>query len=213
MGAMTLMPNVAKHSPTADWGVSWQAFPGQAESGDLHVIAPFVGGVLLGAVDGLGHGAEAAAAARIAGQVLEQHAGEPVIQLVHRCHEALRRTRGVVLSIASVDARSRTMNWIGIGNVEGTLFQADRSTRPARQSVLLRSGVVGYQLPPLKEAVLPIMPDDILIFATDGIDGAFINETPFGRSPQEVADDLLARFEKKTDDALVLVARCLDVCR
>jgi serine phosphatase RsbU (regulator of sigma subunit) len=35
--------------------------------------------------------------------------------------------------------------------------------------VLLRSGVVGYQLPTLRASTLPIAPGDLLIFATDGI--------------------------------------------
>jgi negative regulator of sigma-B (phosphoserine phosphatase) len=213
MAAMTALPNFAAGSRIVDWGVGCRALRGESESGDLHVLASFTNGILIGAVDGLGHGTEAAAAARIAGEVLQTHAREPVIQLVRRCHEALRKTRGVVLSIGSIDAEARTLTWIGIGNVGGIIFYADRTTQPARQTVLTRGGVVGYQLPPLKETVLPIAPGDTVIFATDGIRGNFSDETPLGRSPQEVADDILGRFANETDDALVLVARYLGVSR
>lgn len=206
---MTATPDFAARSPIADWGVAWHALRGEIESGDLHVVAPFAGGVLIGVVDGLGHGPEAAAAARAAGAVLLAHAHEPVIPLVQKCHEALRKTRGVVLTIASINAVSRTMSWIAVGNVQGYLFYAGRTTLPSREAILTRSGVVGYQLPPLRASLLPIAPGDTLMFVTDGIDGDFGNETPIDRRPQEVADDVLSRFGKDTDDALVLVARLL----
>jgi hypothetical protein len=54
-------------------------------------VAPFDSGVLLGAVDGLGHGAEAAAAACAAVTLLEAHRSEPVVDLVLRCHAGLVR--------------------------------------------------------------------------------------------------------------------------
>jgi len=200
-------PGFAASSPVIDWGVSWRALPGQRESGDLHVVCEFENGILIGVVDGLGHGPEAAAAARAAAEVLQSHAGEPVIALVKHCHEGLRKTRGVVLSIASLDATERMMSWIAVGNVEGVLFRADRAARPARETVLMRSGVVGYQLPPLRAASHPLQTGDLLIFATDGIKDAFTNQPPLSGDPQEAATEILNRFGKDSDDALVLVAR------
>jgi hypothetical protein len=200
-------PGFAASSPVIDWGVSWRALPGQRESGDLHVVCEFENGILIGVVDGLGHGPEAAAAARAAAEVLQSHAGEPVIALVKHCHEGLRKTRGVVLSIASLDATERMMSWIAVGNVEGVLFRADRAARPARETVLMRSGVVGYQLPPLRAALHPLQTGDLLIFATDGIKDAFTNQPPLSVDPQEAATEILNRFGKDSDDALVLVAR------
>ena len=184
----------AASSPIIDWGVSWRALPGERESGDLHVVSHFENGVLIGVMDGLGHGPDAAAAARAAAEVLQARAGEPVAALVKHCHEGLRKTRGVVLSIASLDATERVMSWIAVGNVEGILFRADRSSRPARETVLMRSGVVGYQLPPLRAAAHPLQADDVLVFATDGIKDAFANQPPLRSDPQEAASYMLIRF-------------------
>src|SRR5690349_17718969 len=103
------VPGNAVRPPALDWGVSWRALPGERESGDLHIVKTFATGILVGAVDGLGHGPEAAVAARAAVSVLEEHAEEPLIPLVKRCHEALRRTRGVVLSIASISTLDSQM--------------------------------------------------------------------------------------------------------
>jgi hypothetical protein len=180
--------------------------PRELESGDLHVVVPFAHGVLVAVVDGLGHGAEAAVAARTAAATLQHHAADPLTTLVQRCHTDLRKTRGAVLSVASFDAESQLMTWLGVGNVEGVLFRADPGARPPRESLLLRGGVVGYQLPTLRPAVLPIFPNDTLIFATDGISGAFSSDPP-RRTPQDAADGIVARFAKETDDALALVAR------
>lgn len=190
-----------------EWGVAALTLPGQAESGDRHVVQPFRGGLLVAVVDGLGHGDEAAAAARIAITALERHADHPVIPLLESCHEHLRSTRGAVLSLASFDGVEGTMTWLGVGNVEGQLVRADPDANPRHESLLLRGGVVGRQLPPLHPSIIAIMPGDTLIFATDGIGGEFARGVTASDPPQETADRILARYGKRTDDALVLVAR------
>jgi len=184
---------------------------GEAESGDLSVALLTPGGALVGVVDGLGHGKEAAAAAKVAVSVLESHLVEPVIPLVRLCHEELRATRGVVVSLASIDAVEGVMTWIGVGNVEGILLRADPQAQPAIESLLLRGGVVGGgELPPLSEAVLGISPGDTLIFATDGIRSGFATGLTAGTAPQLLANRILRHHAKGTDDALVLVARYLE---
>src|SRR5437879_2735785 len=132
-----------------DWGVAARPMPGETRSGDLHVVAPFPRGVLVAVLDGLGHGDEAADAAASAAEVLIRHASEPLVPLMLRCHEALRATRGVAMSLASfvVDA---ALSWIAVGNVQAALFKAGPSVGRAQESMLLRSGVVGYRLPPLR---------------------------------------------------------------
>jgi hypothetical protein len=202
-----IMAAPAAGSSLIDWAVSGRAVPGERESGDLHVVAPFAGGVLIGAVDGLGHGVEAAAASRKAVEILGANAEEPLIPLVNRCHQALRRTRGAVLSIAAISAAEGMMQWTAIGNVEAVLFRAGPESR--RESVSPRSGVVGYQLPPLRTAAHAIAPGDVLVFATDGIRENFAAAMRLNLSPQEAAHDILHRFGKDSDDALVLVARWL----
>jgi serine/threonine protein phosphatase PrpC len=101
------------------------------------------------------------------------------------------------------------LTWIGIGNVEGRLLRADSSASPPSESVLLRSGLVGYQLPALHASVLPIGPGDLLIFATDGVHAAFDQGINLADSAQKIADRILNRCFKGTDDALVLVVRYL----
>jgi hypothetical protein len=192
-----------------DWAVASRPLPSEAVSGDLHVIKSFDHGTLLAAVDGVGHGEEATAAAQIAVAVLERHAQESVISLVTRCHRALAATRGVVMTLASLHVLENTVAWIGVGNVEGRLLRADPSSSHPAESVLLRGGVVGHQLPPLQASVLSVAPGDMLVFATDGVRSAFVEGIWLKEAPHSLADRLLARYFKGTDDALVLVARYL----
>jgi serine phosphatase RsbU (regulator of sigma subunit) len=172
-------------------------------------VTAFTDGVLLAAVDGLGHGEEAAAAAKIAVTTLEEFPGESVIALVNRCHKRLLESRGVVMSLASFDARDRTMTWLGVGNVEGVLRRGDAGNQPP-EVLLLRGGVVGVQLPPLSASIIPVVPGDTLVFATDGIQSGFADGLTVSDSPQHIADRILAQHGKGVDDALVLVARYVE---
>src|SRR5262245_48527463 len=156
-----------------DWAVADEPMVGQEVSGDLHLVKPFAHGVLLAVVDGVGHGDEATAAAQTAVAILEAHADEPVIALVQRCHRALTKTRGAVMTIASLNELEGAVTWLGVGNVEGCLLRAEPNSNHTAESVLLRSGLVGFQLPALHAGVLPVDRGDLLIFATDGIRAGF----------------------------------------
>src|SRR5437870_10546056 len=151
-----------------EWGVASQTLAGEVQSGDKHVVKSFPHGALLAAVDGLGHGEEAAAAANMAVRFLQTSENESVISLLKRCHERLRSTRGVVMSVAAFNAVDETMTWIGVGNVEGVLLRADPTVVPGQKSLVSRNGVVGSRLPLLEAAIVPVMRGDTLFLATDG---------------------------------------------
>ncbi len=202
-------PAPTQRRETIEWSVASRALPGQVVSGDLHVVVPCRDGVLLAVVDGLGHGDEATAAARIATAVLEQHAGEPVVTLVEHCHRSLRRTRGVVMTVVALNAADDTLTALGVGNVETILHRANPGTRPRCESVLLRGGVVGYKLPVLQASVLPIAPGDVVVFGTDGVREDFSELVNPLDSPQQLAEKILARKFRGTDDGLVLACKYL----
>jgi negative regulator of sigma-B (phosphoserine phosphatase) len=191
-----------------DWGVAARALPGEARSGDCHVVEPFSDGVLVAAVDGLGHGDEAADAAEAATDILTRHAQESPVSLIRRCHESLSGTRGVAMSVAVFARSSHTMSWLGVGNVEGSLFRDCPGSRPERDSLILRGGVVGYRLPPLQPSVVTVGEGDLLVLATDGIAAYSLDGLRMTELPKRIASDILGRFARDTDDALVLVVRC-----
>ncbi len=190
-----------------EYGLAMDAHGGEGESGDLHMVCCNQNGVLIAVIDGIGHGEEAAEVARIAATLLRGSVDEPVISLVERCHEKLKGTRGVVLSLAFVSPEQKMMTWIGVGNVQGVLVRADTQKGNPQESLLLRAGVVGSKLPFLQASVLPVSLGDTIVFATDGIQSDFSAGLSAMQNPQRAADRILNKFRSNNDDALVLVAR------
>jgi len=192
-----------------EFGIAGSVAPGQRVSGDLEVVHYYDrgGGALVAAIDGIGHGEEAAASARLAADTILRHPGEKLGILLMRCHVALRGTRGVVLSIASIDLRQATMTWLGVGNVVGIVFHANGHTK-AREELLVRPGVLGYgDLPVLQPSAIPLRARDVLIFATDGINRHFSESLAFGASAQPLADYIVSHDSQRTDDVLVVETR------
>ena len=190
-----------------EYGLAKHTHGGEGESGDLHLVCCNENGILIAVIDGIGHGEEAAEVARIAATLLRDSVNEPVISLLELCHEKLKATRGVVMSLAFVSPEQKMMTWIGVGNVQGVLVRAGDQKGNPQESLLLRAGVVGAKLPYLQASVLPISQGDTLVFATDGIQSDFSAELSAKENPQRAADRILNRFLSNNDDALVLVAR------
>jgi len=197
--------------PLVEYGVAKFILPGESESGDRHLVCCAGDGILIAVIDGIGHGEEAASASGTAVSILKANADEPVISLVERCHESLRSTRGVVLSLASIDPQHGMLTWLGVGNVQGVLMRAGAPKGSVQEVLLLRGGVVGSQLPALQAAVLPIAKGDTLVFVTDGIQGEFAEGLSALESPQRAAEKILKRHGRGNDDALVLVVRLIGV--
>ena len=190
-----------------EYGLAKHAHVGEGESGDLHMVCCNQNGVLIAVIDGIGHGEEAAEAARTAATVLRSSADEPVISLVELCHEKLKGTRGAVLSLAFISPEQKMMTWIGVGNVQGVLVRTDTKKGNVQESILLRAGVVGSKLPSLQASVLPVSQGDTVVFATDGIQSDFSTSLSARENPQRAADRILNKYRSRNDDALVLVAR------
>jgi phosphoserine phosphatase RsbX len=195
------------HYPVLDYSVAARPLPGQKESGDLHAVIPLPFGSLVAVADGLGHGYEAAIAARVTMITLAAQADLPLPRLVERCHQALKGTRGVAVCLASLNWSDGVLTWLSIGNVAGILLHASADGGLEHEYVLERNGVVGHRLPPVRAAKLQLHRGDLLVFATDGLRGGFYRELRIDARPQEAADRILAEYAKATDDALVLVGR------
>lgn len=192
-----------------EWGIASITHPGESESGDRYVVKPFKKGVLVAVVDGLGHGRDAAVAARLAIATLYQYAHEPPADLFLRCNDLLRVTRGVVMSMASFDIQHWSMTWLGVGNVSCTLMRADPVKQARIDPLFCRGGLVGSNLPELRPARVPVAPGDTLVFATDGVSLKFTEWlSPNSGAPQALADQIVQRYATHIDDALVLVFPC-----
>jgi negative regulator of sigma-B (phosphoserine phosphatase) len=207
---VAVTPLTGSDEPPAliQWHTAARAYGGEAVSGDHALVTCFPGGALAAAIDGLGHGPEAAAAAHAAAAIMRRRPTETVTNLMTLCHDALRLTRGAVISLASFDAASATVTWLGVGDVAGLLIRRSPRTLPAREILRSRGGVVGYRLPPMRAVRHAVRRDDILVFATDGIRTDFDRGLMPLRSIEDIAEGILHDHGRDDDDALVLVVRC-----
>ena len=190
-----------------EWAVATRSLPGEAISGDLHLVVPFPGGVLVGAVDGLGHGKEAAAVARVAAETIRMHAQEPIANLFLLCHRALRGSRGAVMTLASFQEADRMLTWHGVGNVEGVILWREADGRTLRRGLVIQRGVVGCDLYPPRPGTHTLGPLTMLVLATDGIMLPLGEDLSPSEPVQDIADRILARYGRRSDDALALVVR------
>lgn len=192
-----------------EWGVATRCRPGEATNGDLGVVTLLPDGALVAAIDGLGHGSEAARAAQTAAAVLREGPSRDLVRLFNRCHAALRSTRGAAISLAFLSVWERNLTWLGVGNVEGRLIGTEPSARWPKGSLPLASGVPGHELPPVRTATLSVRPGDLLLMATDGIGAAFADSLNVSGSARAITERILAEHWKTTDDALVVAVRYL----
>jgi hypothetical protein len=191
------------------WGVAAHPANGESVVGDRGLVTSRPGGFLAVVADGLGHGVEAGHAAEIAIRSADEEPGAPLVEILGRCHARLQETRGAAVSLAAWNDRERTLSWLGVCNVEGVALRAGVPRSPSLPRLLLRGGVVGDKMPPLLPETV-ILPDGgLLVLATDGIASGFEREVDARRDPQAIADWVLARCSRRTDDALVLVARLI----
>lgn len=190
-----------------EWGVAFRSLDCDEESGDCYAVKLIHSGALLAVVDGLGHGKQAAEAAKLAVATVHEYTEDSILSIFVHCHEQLKGTRGVAMSLAFFNAAGRTMTWAGVGNVEGRLIRCRVDSAARADSLMLGSGVVGDRLPHLRASIKTISHGDFVILSTDGIRSGFDEGVNLRFPPQQMADSILASHKRDDDDALVLVAR------
>jgi len=192
-----------------EWGMAMRCRRGEATSGDLAVVSLLPEGVLVAGIDGLGHGDEAARAARKAAEVVRQSPSQDLALLVQRCHDALKGTRGAAITLAFVSLSEGGVTWLGVGNVEGRVLSGDPSATQPKGSLPLGTGVPGHELPPVRATKLDLRTGDVIVLATDGVASAFADSLDVSGSTQAISERILSDHWKPLDDGLVVTVRYL----
>jgi anti-sigma regulatory factor (Ser/Thr protein kinase) len=157
------------------------------------------------AVDGLGHGVHAAAAANEAVRVFHEDPASPLPDLVRRLHAALQKTRGAALALARIDHEQGTLDHCGVGNITATIAR-----QGASKILISPGGIVGHMLPNLKTSRLAWEKSDTLIMHSDGLHStgkALTHPGLLVRHPAVLAGMLYAEQKRGRDDASVIVLR------
>jgi phosphoserine phosphatase RsbX len=187
---------------TVTWGAACRPKHGQSISGDTFIVQPLSNDALLvGVIDGLGGGQEAARAAQGAAAAIRANPERPLPDLVNRAHAAIQGTRGAVIGLLRMDLAHGGLTFIGVGNI-GIHALSQRAIKP-----ISKNGILGYRMPSLLELSYMFDPGDCFVLFSDGISSRFTLDRTLAASapPQEFADTVLQQYGKTIDDATVVV--------
>ncbi len=188
-------------------GVVNLAVAGEEVCGDAWAVSEQPGRSVILVVDGLGHGLLAADAAREAVSSFRKHAFQSLEQILRAAHEALKKTRGAAMAVASVDHTKREVRFAGIGNICGAILPPEDAKST---SMVSHNGTVGHTLRKVQEFTYPWSPESLLVMHSDGLATHWqLGRYPglAARSPSVIAGALFRDFRRTRDDVTVLVAR------
>ena len=160
--------------------------------------------IMLG--DGLGHGPDAAKAVEAAGAAFLSSALIDPAELIREMHTAVKRTRGLVATVAVFDITAKLWRICGVGNV-GARLQGPGFYK----NYVPYNGIVGLNLPgTMNVQELPYEKEQCLIMASDGLKSRWDTSKYYGigrYDPSILAASLLKDYVRGTDDASVAVCR------
>lgn len=177
----------------------------EAANGDSFAIKQWDSSVLVGVIDGLGHGLHAQGAAQAARDYVERHFDLPLDQLFRGVDRACRGTRGVVMALARFDWDRACITTASVGNIEWRVFPASRTNY-----FEIRRGIIGSNAPNPIVKEHPWHAQNILVLHTDGLRTHWSSdEFPalLDKPAAEIAQGLLRALAKDDDDATALVVR------
>ena len=151
--------------PGYEWGVVNLPIPGDEVSGDAWGISLSKGRARVMVVDGLGHGPEAAAAAREAVHAFSEFGDLPGEEAMHKLHARLRPTRGAAVALAGIDRNESLLSYVGIGNIYGRIIHPEKKTR----SLVTMNGTLGHAVRKIQSFQYPWDASSTLIMNSDGL--------------------------------------------
>jgi anti-sigma regulatory factor (Ser/Thr protein kinase) len=179
--------------------------PGETCCGDAWCYSERVEGVLVLAIDGLGHGLGASHAANEACRVFETEKHRPAIRILQSLHEALRPTRGAAATMMEMDWDAGRATSVAVGNVQAALVNGYEVKRIAADN-----GIVGHVIARPRELVHECRPDTVLIVHSDGLTANWHLERYPGLMQHHaalIAGVLYRDCKRGRDDSLIVVIR------
>lgn len=192
-------------APTFDVGAVCAPYPGEPVAGDgwgVEVLDDDTCTVMV--VDGLGHGALAADAARVALDVLRDEPALAPGRMLERAHTALRVTRGAAAAVGRLERSRRLFTYAAIGNIGGAIWGG---SEPGR-SLVSQHGIVGHTTHRVREERYALAPGSSVILCSDGIKTRWELDAELARCRATTIATVLWRDHTRgRDDATALVVR------
>src|SRR4029079_6246345 len=155
----------AQRSRAFDLGVVRVPKRGETECGDAWGFVSDDGGrSTLTVADGLGHGALAAEASRLAVQLAAGHPSDTAGVVVAEVHAGLRATRGAAGAVAELSSGGSSLRFAGLGNISASVV-----SRGASKTLVSHNGIAGHEMRKIQEFSYDWPPDALLIMHSDGV--------------------------------------------
>ena len=183
--------------------------PGETECGDTGTMIRQDDDILLVLADGLGHGPKAAEASKRAVEIAHNNSRLPLKELVKVMHSDLGRTRGTAISLARVHPAEMQLEWLGLGNVSGSLFRPGAEGDNSYRVFANYNGTVGVQLGTYRTITYTYSKGDWLVLSTDGLTQRWqdVFYSAPSRTPHAIGREVLRISSRENDDAAILIGR------
>lgn len=189
--------------PRSEIGILATPHPDESVIGDHATVLRDADRLVLAVADGLGHGIAAREAALRA--VDEVRADRGLEDMLAAAHAACVGTRGAVMSILRITGTA--VEHAGVGNIGTRVLGVDGVARP----IATMAGTLGSASPRrLHVERLTLGPGEVIAMSSDGLTTRLeLTDQPalVRHHPIAIAQHLLARFKRGTDDALIAVIR------
>ncbi len=180
---------------------------GETISGDGWTTRSLPGWFLIMVADGLGHGVLAAEASREAERIVNETKSKSPAVILQDTHDALRKTRGAAVAVASIDCEAGRLMFSGLGNISACLLDPQNS-----RGIASHNGTAGHEMRKVQEFAFPWNRDSLLIMHSDGLTSRWdLADYPgiWNKSASVIAAVLYRDFSRERDDGTVLVAKSI----
>jgi anti-sigma regulatory factor (Ser/Thr protein kinase) len=181
------------------------AMKGEEVAGDSWLLKPVGEEQTVLVVDGLGHGPNAAQAARVATEALAAHPTAAPGALMQICHGALATTRGAAGAAARVAPAKQRGTFAGIGNIACRVESVGE-----RRQLVSHSGTLGHVMRRVQEFDFAFPTGALLILHSDGLTSHWgSNDYPglAARHAGLIAGVLYRDHDRCRDDVTVVVLK------
>lgn len=178
---------------------------GETECGDAWSVRETSEACRMLVVDGLGHGPEAALAARTAVRVADEHPHLEPAELMQCLHGALRSTRGAAGAAASLVPDTGRGALAGVGNIRAFTWAVD-----GVKHLVSHNGTLGQQARKFHAFDFQLPPRTMLVMLSDGISSRVDARDYAGierHHPAVIAAAIYNDHARGRDDATVVVLR------
>lgn len=180
--------------------------PGERVCGDGYYVKHIPGGFQVFVGDGLGHGINAQEAVELAIRTFKISKETDPVELLRDIHNEVKKSRGLVATIATVDYKTGMWNICGIGNISTRIYYGLEN-----KTYTPYNGIIGHNIPrTLNSTSLPYQKHQMLVMHSDGLKTRWsLNDLPsiLKHEPAVIAAALYKGNVRGNDDTTIFIGK------